>query len=82
MYVTIIYCNSSATGRQAHITVDGGTPQLLSFTPHGQLRHGRRDDRGRRADRWEQHHRAIESDGVRARHERDHRGQLAALTPS
>ena len=33
--VTIIYCDGSATGRQADITVDGGTPQLLSFTPTG-----------------------------------------------
>ncbi len=31
--VTIICCDGSATGRQADITVDGGTPQLLSFTP-------------------------------------------------
>jgi hypothetical protein len=35
MYVTIIYCDGSATGRQADITVDGGTPQMLSFTPTG-----------------------------------------------
>jgi len=33
--VTIIYCDGSATGRQADITVDGGTPQLLSFAPTG-----------------------------------------------
>jgi hypothetical protein len=33
--VTIIYCDGSATGRQADVTVDGGTPQLLSFTPTG-----------------------------------------------
>jgi hypothetical protein len=33
--VTIIYCDGSATGRQADITVDGGTAQLLSFTPTG-----------------------------------------------
>jgi hypothetical protein len=33
--VTIIYCDGSATGRQADITVDGGPPQLLSFTPTG-----------------------------------------------
>jgi hypothetical protein len=33
--VTIIYCDGSATGRPADITVDGGTPQALSFTPTG-----------------------------------------------
>jgi Alpha galactosidase A/NPCBM-associated, NEW3 domain of alpha-galactosidase/Alpha galactosidase C-terminal beta sandwich domain/Carbohydrate binding module (family 35) len=33
--VTIIYCDGSATGRQADIAVDGGAPQLLSFTPTG-----------------------------------------------
>jgi len=33
--VTIIDCDGSVTGRQADITVDGGTPQLLSFTPTG-----------------------------------------------
>jgi Alpha galactosidase A/NPCBM-associated, NEW3 domain of alpha-galactosidase/Alpha galactosidase C-terminal beta sandwich domain/Carbohydrate binding module (family 35) len=33
--VIIIYCDGSATGRQADITVDGGRPQLLSFTPTG-----------------------------------------------
>jgi hypothetical protein len=33
--VTIVYCDGSATGRQADITVDGGTAQLLSFTPTG-----------------------------------------------
>jgi hypothetical protein len=33
--LTIVYCDGSATGRQADITVDGGTPQLLSFTPTG-----------------------------------------------
>jgi len=31
--VTIIYCDGSSTGRPADITVDGGTPQALSFTP-------------------------------------------------
>ena len=34
-HVTIIYCDGSATGRQADITVDGAPPQLLSFTPTG-----------------------------------------------
>jgi len=29
IYVTIIYCDGSATGRQADITVDGGTPQVF-----------------------------------------------------
>jgi hypothetical protein len=33
--VIIVYCDGSATGRQADITVDGGRPQLLSFTPTG-----------------------------------------------
>jgi hypothetical protein len=33
--VTIIYCDGSATGRPADITVDGGAPQALSFTPTG-----------------------------------------------
>lgn len=33
--VTIVYCDGSATGRQADITVDGGTPRSLSFTPTG-----------------------------------------------
>ncbi|HTU08183.1 MAG TPA: NEW3 domain-containing protein, partial [Trebonia sp.] len=33
--VTLVYCDGSATGRQADISVDGGTPQLLSFTPTG-----------------------------------------------
>jgi hypothetical protein len=33
--VTIIYCDGSATGRQATISVDGGAAQTLSFTPTG-----------------------------------------------
>jgi hypothetical protein len=33
--VTLIYCDGSSTGRQADISSDGGTPQLLSFTPTG-----------------------------------------------
>jgi len=33
--VTLVYCDGSATGRQADISVNGGTPQLLSFTPTG-----------------------------------------------
>ncbi|MGH3169753.1 MAG: NEW3 domain-containing protein, partial [Trebonia sp.] len=35
--VTLVYCDGSSgtTGRQADITVDGGTPRLLSFTPTG-----------------------------------------------
>jgi hypothetical protein len=35
--VTLVYCDGSAgtTGRQADVTVDGGTPQLVSFTPTG-----------------------------------------------
>ncbi|HEV3380957.1 MAG TPA: NEW3 domain-containing protein [Trebonia sp.] len=35
--VTLVYCDGSSgtTGRQADISVDGGPPQLLSFTPTG-----------------------------------------------
>ena len=33
--VTIVYCDGSATGRPATISVNGGTPQDLSFTPTG-----------------------------------------------
>jgi hypothetical protein len=33
--VTIVYCDGSATGRQATLNVNGGTPQTLSFTPTG-----------------------------------------------
>jgi hypothetical protein len=33
--VTIVYCDGSATGRQATVSVDGGAPQTLSFTPTG-----------------------------------------------
>jgi hypothetical protein len=35
--VTIVYCDGSTgtTGRQADISVNGGTPQLLTFTPTG-----------------------------------------------
>jgi len=33
--VTIIYCDGSATGRQATVSVDGGAAQTLSFTPTG-----------------------------------------------
>jgi hypothetical protein len=33
--VTIVYCDGSATGRQADMSVDGGAPQLVSFTPTG-----------------------------------------------
>jgi hypothetical protein len=33
--VTIAYLDGSATGRQAQISVDGGAPQTLSFTPTG-----------------------------------------------
>ena len=33
--VTIAYCDGSATGRQATVSVNGGTPQTLSFTPTG-----------------------------------------------
>ena len=33
--VTIAYCDGSATGRPATISVNGGTPQDLSFTPTG-----------------------------------------------
>jgi hypothetical protein len=35
--VTLVYCDGSSgtTGRQADISADGGTPQLLSFTPTG-----------------------------------------------
>jgi hypothetical protein len=33
--LTIVYCDGSATGRQADISVNGGAPQLLSFTPTG-----------------------------------------------
>jgi len=33
--VTLVYCDGSATGRQADISADGGTSQLLSFTPTG-----------------------------------------------
>jgi hypothetical protein len=30
-----VYCDGSAAGRQADISVNGGTPQLLSFAPTG-----------------------------------------------
>jgi len=33
--VTIIYCDGSATGRQATVSVNGGSPQTVSFTPTG-----------------------------------------------
>jgi Alpha galactosidase A/Alpha galactosidase C-terminal beta sandwich domain/NPCBM-associated, NEW3 domain of alpha-galactosidase/Alpha-galactosidase, CBM13 domain len=33
--VTIAYLDGSATGRQAMISVTGGTPQMVSFTPTG-----------------------------------------------
>jgi Alpha galactosidase A/Alpha-galactosidase, CBM13 domain/Alpha galactosidase C-terminal beta sandwich domain/NPCBM-associated, NEW3 domain of alpha-galactosidase len=33
--VTIVYCDGSGTGRQATISVNGGAPQTLSFTPTG-----------------------------------------------
>jgi hypothetical protein len=34
--VIVVYCDASATGRQAYITVDGNPqPPLLSFTPTG-----------------------------------------------
>jgi hypothetical protein len=33
--VTLVYCDGSATGRQADISVNGGASQLLSFTPTG-----------------------------------------------
>jgi hypothetical protein len=33
--VTVIYCDGSATGRQATVSVDGGAAQTLSFTPTG-----------------------------------------------
>jgi hypothetical protein len=33
--VTIVYCDGSATGRQATISVDGAAAQTLSFTPTG-----------------------------------------------
>jgi hypothetical protein len=33
--VTIIYCDGSATGRQATVSVDGAAAQTLSFTPTG-----------------------------------------------
>ncbi len=33
--VTIAYLDGSATGRQAQISVDGGAPQPVSFTPTG-----------------------------------------------
>jgi Carbohydrate binding module (family 35) len=33
--VTIAYCDGSATGRPATISVNGGTPQDLTFTPSG-----------------------------------------------
>jgi len=33
--VTIAYCDGSATGRPATISVNGGTPQDLSFSPTG-----------------------------------------------
>jgi hypothetical protein len=35
--VTLVYCDGSSgtTGRQADITVNGGTPRLLQFTPTG-----------------------------------------------
>jgi hypothetical protein len=33
--VTLVYCDGSATGRQADISVNGGASTLLSFTPTG-----------------------------------------------
>ncbi|HUN38248.1 MAG TPA: NEW3 domain-containing protein [Trebonia sp.] len=33
--VTIIYCDGSATGRQATVSVNGGPAQTISFTPTG-----------------------------------------------
>src|SRR5205823_2933553 len=33
--VTIAYLDGSATGRQAQISVNGGAPQTVSFTPTG-----------------------------------------------
>ena len=33
--VTIAYCDGSATGRQATVSVNGGAAQTLSFTPTG-----------------------------------------------
>jgi Carbohydrate binding module (family 35) len=33
--LTIVYLDGSATGRQAQISVNGGTPQTVSFTPTG-----------------------------------------------
>jgi hypothetical protein len=33
--VTIAYCDGSATGRQATVSVNGGTAQTLSFAPTG-----------------------------------------------
>jgi hypothetical protein len=33
--VTIVYCDGSAAGRQATVSVDGGAAQALSFTPTG-----------------------------------------------
>ena len=35
--VTLVYCDGSSgtTGRQADVSADGGTPQLVSFTPTG-----------------------------------------------
>jgi hypothetical protein len=35
--VTLVYCDGSTgtTGRQADVTVDGGTPRLVTFTPTG-----------------------------------------------
>jgi Alpha galactosidase A/Alpha galactosidase C-terminal beta sandwich domain/NPCBM-associated, NEW3 domain of alpha-galactosidase/Alpha-galactosidase, CBM13 domain len=33
--VTIVYCDGSATGRQATVSVNGGAAQTLSFTPTG-----------------------------------------------
>jgi hypothetical protein len=33
--VTIVYCDGSATGRQATVSADGGAAQTLSFTPTG-----------------------------------------------
>jgi hypothetical protein len=33
--VTLVYCDGSATGRQADVSANGGTSQLVSFTPTG-----------------------------------------------
>jgi len=33
--LTIVYCDGSATGRQATVSVDGGSPRTLSFAPTG-----------------------------------------------